>query len=89
MRGTWFKLSSMPENWEPIDENDAEKIEVGHQGVVRSLVRKYFFHSFHCMVRSTLTNLRLFEQNLTMDVQIWILVFRSSACKFKCNGIYR
>ena len=39
MRGTWFKGSSSNENWEPIDEHDAEKIEVGHQGVVRSLVR--------------------------------------------------
>jgi len=37
MRGTWFKGSSSNENWEPIDEHDAEKIEVGHQGVVRSL----------------------------------------------------
>ena len=40
MRGTWFKVSSVPEHWEPIDETDAEKIEVGHQGVVRSLVRR-------------------------------------------------
>lgn len=43
MRGTWFKVSSAPENWEPIDENDSEMIEVGHQGLVRSLVSKTFF----------------------------------------------
>ena len=40
MRGTWFKGSSIHDNWEPIDESDAEKIELGHQGVVRSLVRQ-------------------------------------------------
>lgn len=36
MRGTWFK-GSIPGNWEPIEEKDAQIIEDAHIKVVRSL----------------------------------------------------
>ena len=39
LRGTWFKGSILPDHWEPIEEKEAEKIETGHQGCVRALVR--------------------------------------------------
>ena len=40
-RGTWFTGSGAAETWQPVNEEDAEQIEMSHQSMWRAMVSRF------------------------------------------------